>query len=166
MKKKAVYPGTFDPVTNGHIDLIKRGMRLFDLLVVAVAANPQKPTLFTLDERIHFIKTATADLPSVRVEPFDTLLVDFLRQQHTHVVMRGVRAVSDFEYEFQMALMNRNLDAEMETVFLMPSEQYSYLSSRIIKEVAAYGGELKGLVPERVREGLRQRFEQSTRGEP
>ncbi|TLY37157.1 MAG: pantetheine-phosphate adenylyltransferase, partial [Nitrospirae bacterium] len=141
-----VYPGTFDPITNGHVDLINRGLRLFDKIYVAVAANPQKHPVLALDERVELVRLATKETPRVEVEPFHGLLVDFVRQRGAHAVIRGLRAVSDFEFELQMALMNRNLDQSVETVFLMPSQEYIYLTSTIIKEVARLGGDLAGLV--------------------
>ncbi|HZI92896.1 MAG TPA: pantetheine-phosphate adenylyltransferase [Patescibacteria group bacterium] len=143
----AVYPGTFDPITNGHLDLIQRGSRLFDLVIVAILGNPEKAPLFTVEERARLIRESVLTLPNVRVETFEGLLVDYVRSRGAQVIVRGLRAVSDFEYEFQMALMNRRLDTEVETVFMMPAEAYSYLSSRLVKEVAALGGDVSGLVP-------------------
>ncbi len=144
--KIGVYPGTFDPITNGHVDLIARSRRLFDKVHVAIAANPQKHPALTLEERVELVRVAAKDLPHVEVEPFHGLLVDFVRERGAHAVIRGLRAVSDFEFELQMALMNRNLDQSVETVFLMPSQEYIYLTSTIIKEVARLGGDLTGLV--------------------
>ena len=144
--KIGVYPGTFDPITNGHVDLIARSLRLFDKVYVAIAANPQKHPVLTLEERVEMVRLATKELPHVEVEPFRGLLVDFVRERGDHAVIRGLRAVSDFEFELQMALMNRNLDQSVETVFLMPSQEYIYLTSTIIKEVARLGGDLTGLV--------------------
>ncbi len=141
-----VYPGTFDPITNGHVDLISRSLRLFDKVYVAVAANPQKHPVLTLEERVEMVRVATKELSHVEIAPFHGLLVDFVRERGAHAVIRGLRAVSDFEFELQMALMNRNLDQSVETVFLMPSQEYIYLTSTIIKEVARLGGDLAGLV--------------------
>lgn len=141
-----VYPGTFDPITNGHVDLITRSLNLFDTVFVAVASNPQKHPVFDLPDRVEMVRLVTKDLPNVTVESFNGLLVDFLRDRGAHTIIRGLRAVSDFEFELQMALMNRNLDQSAETVFLMPSQEYIYLTSTIIKEVARLGGDLKGLV--------------------
>jgi len=159
--KIGVYPGTFDPMTNGHVDLITRSLRLFDRVYVAVALNPQKHPVFDLDERVEMVRIATKDLPHVEVEPFHGLLVQYARERGAHAIIRGLRAVSDFELELQVALMNRNLDASAETVFLMPSQEYIYLTSTIIKEVARHGGDLKDLLhPEiarRVSEKLRGR---------
>lgn len=145
--KSAVYPGTFDPITNGHIDIIKRSLRIFDRVVIAVAPNPKKTPLFDINERIFMIEEATKGMKNVEIEPFEGLLVDYIRQKGAIAIIRGLRAVSDFEYEFQMALMNRKLSDTIETVFMMPSEEYSYLTSSLIKEVASYGGEVKDLVP-------------------
>jgi len=144
--KIGVYPGTFDPITNGHVDLITRSLRLFDRVYVAVALNPQKHPVFDLDERVEMVRVATKDLPHVEVEPFHGLLVQFVRERGAHAIIRGLRAVSDFEFELQVALMNRNLDPSAETVFLMPSQEYIYLTSTIIKEVARFGGDLKDLL--------------------
>lgn len=144
--KIGVYPGTFDPITNGHVDLIARSLRLFDKVYVAIAANPQKHPVLTLEERVEMVRVAAKELPHVEIEPFHGLLVDFVRERGAHAIIRGLRAVSDFEFELQMALMNRNLDQSVETVFLMPSQEYIYLTSTIIKEVARLGGDLTGLV--------------------
>jgi pantetheine-phosphate adenylyltransferase len=158
-----VYPGTFDPITNGHVDLINRGLRLFDKIYVAVAANPQKHPVLTLEERVELVRLATKEIPRVEVEPFHGLLVDFVRQRGAHTVIRGLRAVSDFELELQMALMNRNLDESVETVFLMPSQEYIYLTSTIIKEVARLGGDLAGLVHPEIARRLRERLRDAAR---
>lgn len=158
MAKHAVYPGTFDPITNGHIDLIRRSLRIFDTVTIAVAPNPQKAPLFPLPERLEMIREAVREFDGVFVESFDGLLVDYVRKRGAVAIIRGLRAVSDFEYELQMALMNRRLDAEIETVFLMPSEEYSYLTSTILKTVANLGGDVKGLVPPIIEERLRERF--------
>ena len=157
MKVTAVYPGTFDPVTNGHLDIIGRGVRLFDEIIVAILKNADKEALLPLGERLEILKTAVAGLPNVRVESFDGLLVDYVRTCGAQAIVRGLRALSDFEYEFQMALMNRRLGPDIETVFMMPSEAYSYVSSRLVKEVARLGGDVSGLVPREVVDRLRAR---------
>ncbi|HKY33271.1 MAG TPA: pantetheine-phosphate adenylyltransferase [Candidatus Polarisedimenticolia bacterium] len=154
----AVYPGTFDPITNGHLDIIQRGSRLFDRVVVAVLENPDKDPLFSVPDRVRLIREAVSPMKNVGVETFSGLLVDCVRACGAHVIVRGLRAISDFEYEFQMALMNRRLDPEVETVFMMPAEAYSYLSSRLVKEVAALGGDVSGLVPEAVARAVAGRF--------
>ena len=155
---RAVYPGSFDPLTNGHLDLIERSLRIFDELVVAVVTNPAKTAMFSDDERIDMIRESTRHLREIEIVVFDGLLVDLVLRVGARAVVRGIRAVSDFEYEFQMALMNRKLREEIETVFLMPHEAYSYISSRLIKEVAGYGGSVKGLVPVGVEQRLRDKF--------
>lgn len=156
--KIAVYPGTFDPITNGHIDIIRRSLKLFDRVVIAVAPNPKKAPLFDINDRIFMISEASKDIGDIEVEPFDGLLVEYTRNKGADAIIRGLRAMSDFEYEFQMALMNRKLSETIETVFLMPSEEYSYLTSSLIKEVASYGGEIKDLVPSVVVKRLRDYF--------
>ena len=153
----AVCPGSFDPLTNGHVDIIERGSRIFDRVVVAVALNAEKTPLFSIDERIAMIRDVFRDTPSVEVDTFDGLLVEYARRKGARALLRGLRAVSDFEYEFQMALMNRRLDHDLETVFMMPAEQYTYTSSRLIKEVFMLGGEVGGLVPPSVEERLRKK---------
>ncbi|MGA9564493.1 MAG: pantetheine-phosphate adenylyltransferase [Candidatus Korobacteraceae bacterium] len=154
----AIYPGSFDPVTNGHLDLINRGCKLFDRLIVAIARNPQKDdSLFSLEERIEMLKAMTADLENVTVDSFDGLLMTYCIRKNANAVLRGIRAVSDYEFELQMALMNRKIEPRVETVFMMPAEKYSYLSSRIVREIAAFGGPLAGLVPELVEEHLRRK---------
>lgn len=160
MKRTAIYPGTFDPITNGHVDLVKRGLRIFDEIIVAVAKNPKKAPLFTLKERVMMAKEAVKELGAVKVEPFDGLLIDYSKTKGVGAIIRGLRAVSDFEYELQMALMNRKLDSSIETVFMMPSEEYSYLTSSIVKEVASLNGSTKGLVPEIVEKELKKKFRQ------
>jgi pantetheine-phosphate adenylyltransferase len=147
MPVTAVYPGTFDPFTNGHGDLLRRAARLFPRLILAVARNPQKSPLFTLEERLAIARQAIGDLREVEVDTFDMLTVDYVRSKGAQVIVRGVRAVSDFEFEFAMALMNRKIDEEIETVFLMPSQSYTYLSSRLVKEVALLGGNVDDFVP-------------------
>ena len=158
MKRIAVYPGTFDPVTNGHIDLVERSRRIFDVVLVAVAENPKKAPLFSLEERIAMLKRVTAKHKNVVIEGFDGLLVDYVKQKKAVGIIRGLRAVSDFEYEMQMALMNRRLDSDIETVFLMPNEEYSFITSTIVKEAASYGGDVSSLVPSLVVEKLRKKF--------
>ena len=149
-----IYPGSFDPVTNGHLDLIHRGARIFDELVVAILRNPEKNPLFTVPERREMLEAMTRNLPNVRIDEFEGLMVDYARSKGAVAVMRGIRAISDYEYEFQMALMNRKLDPNLETIFMMPAEKFSYLSSRLVKEVARLGGSVEGLVPEMVAERL------------
>jgi pantetheine-phosphate adenylyltransferase len=157
MTKKAVYPGTFDPFTNGHIDILERAIRIFAEVIVAVAANPEKSPLFSLEERMAIIRDAIKGMQGVSVDTFDCLLVDYVQSQGAQVVIRGIRAVSDFEYEFQMALMNRRLSQGIETVFLMPHEAYSYLSARLVKEIALLGGDVSGLVPPLAERLLKER---------
>ena len=151
----AVYPGTFDPLTNGHVDIISRGARLFDRIVVAILINAEKAPLFAMDERVEIAREVFKDQRNVEIDTFDGLLVDYVERRHAQVVVRGLRAVSDFEFEFQMALMNHRLNPTIDTVFMMPAEQYTYISSRLIKEVFALGGRVHGLVPEVVEERLR-----------
>ena len=154
----AIYPGTFDPITNGHLDIIERGSRLFDQVIVAILGNVEKAPLFTLPERVRLIRESVSSLSNVQVEAFKGLLVDYVRARGAHVIVRGLRAISDFEYEFQMALMNRRLDPEVETVFMMPAEAYSYLSSRLVKEVASLSGDVSGLVPPPVARAISKRL--------
>jgi len=151
----AIYPGSFDPVTNGHLDLIERGTKIFDRLIVGVLRNLEKDPLFPLAERLEMLRETTRAWPSVEVDVFDGLLVDYARQRNARVILRGIRAVSDYEYELQMALMNRKLESQIETVFMMPAEAYSYLSSRLVREIARLGGSLEGLVPPVVEQRLR-----------
>ena len=153
----AVYPGSFDPITNGHVDIIERGLKVFDRVLVAVLKNPKKRPLFTTKERVKMIQEIFASNPKVEVRAFDGLLVDFARAQGTPVVIRGLRAISDFEYEFQMALMNRSLAPDIETFFMMPSVHYSFLSSNLVREVAGLGGSVEGLVPGPIARKLRGR---------
>ena len=155
MSTLAVYPGSFDPLTNGHVDIISRGARLFDRIVVAILINAEKAPLFSMDERVEIAREVFKDQRNVEVDTFDGLLVDYVERRRAQVVVRGLRAVSDFEFEFRMALMNHRLNPTIDTVFMMPAEQYTYISSRLIKEVFALGGRVHGLVPEVVEERLR-----------
>ncbi|MDP8262584.1 MAG: pantetheine-phosphate adenylyltransferase [Candidatus Ancaeobacter aquaticus] len=152
--KKALYPGSFDPVTHGHVDVIRRAVKIFDGLILAVANNPTKKPLFSLDERVEMIKSVTSNIEGIEIDTFDGLLVDFVAHKKASVVVRGLRSMSDFEYEFQMALTNRKLSEEIETIFLMSGEQYSYMSSRAIKEIAELGGDVSKFVPAEVAEKL------------
>lgn len=158
MSVKALYPGTFDPPTNGHIDLIQRGSLLFEHLTVAILINPVKNPLFTVEERVEMLREATADLDNVSVATFNGLMVDFARNLGCSAVLRGIRAISDYEHEFQMALMNRRLAPEIETVFLQPAGRYSFISSRMLKEVFSFGGDVTGLVPSNVLKRLHSRI--------
>jgi pantetheine-phosphate adenylyltransferase len=157
MAVKALYPGTFDPPTNGHIDLIHRGSLLFDHLLVAALVNPAKSPMFTLDERLEMLREVTAGIPNVSIGTFNGLMVDFAQQQGCSAVLRGIRAISDYEYEFQMALMNRRLAPEIETVFLQPAGRYSFVSSRMLKEISSLGGDVTGLLPPTVLRRMRAR---------
>jgi pantetheine-phosphate adenylyltransferase len=151
----AIYPGSFDPVTNGHLDLIERASKIFGRLIVSVLRNTEKAPMFTLNERVEMLREATQPFPGVEVDTFDGLLVDYARKLGSHVILRGIRAVSDYEYELQMALMNRRLEPELETVFMLPAVEYSYLSSHLVRELATLGGSLNGLVPPAVERRLR-----------
>ncbi len=153
----AVYPGSFDPLTNGHVDIVSRGARLFDRIVVAILVNAEKAPLFSMDERVEIARKVFAPFANVEVDTFDGLLVDYVERRQAQVIVRGLRAVSDFEFEFQMALMNQHLRPSIETVFMMPAEKYTYLSSRLIKEVFSLGGRVNGLVPDLVEERLRDK---------
>lgn len=158
--KIGVYPGTFDPITNGHLDVIRRALKIFDELIVAIAVTGyRKNPLFTIEERLHFIKSTTADLKNLKVEAFDGLLINFVRQKGAVAIIRGLRAVSDFEFELQLAHANRRLYRDIETVFLMPSEEFSFLSSSLVKEIAYFGGSVKSLVPPVVEKALRKKFQ-------
>jgi len=156
MSTLAVYPGSFDPLTNGHVDIIDRGARLFDRIIVAIAVNAEKSPMFTMAERVDIVRAVFKDRPNVEVDTFEGLLVNYVARRKANVIVRGLRAVSDFEYEMQMALMNRELAGTLETVFMMPAAQYSFISSRLIKEVFALGGKVHGLVPELVEKRLRE----------
>ena len=160
---KAIYPGTFDPLTNGHLDLIARGAKIVDQLVVGVLSNSQKHPLFSVPERVEMIEEATRGIGNVSVTMFDGLLVDFAQREQAQAVLRGIRAISDYEYEVQMAMMNRRLAPGLETIFMMPHEKYSYVSSRLVKEVFRLGGAVDGLVPELVLARLRARVEPERR---
>jgi pantetheine-phosphate adenylyltransferase len=157
-RRVAIYPGSFDPLTNGHLAIIQRGLKLFPGLVVAVANNPAKQPLFTHDQRMELIREAIKADPRVEIDTFDGLLTDYAKKRGVHTVLRGLRAVSDFEYEFQLANMNRKLDPEFESVFVMTGEDYFYVSSRFVREVAMFHGDVSGLVPPNVAEALRRRF--------
>ncbi|RPJ72552.1 MAG: pantetheine-phosphate adenylyltransferase [Desulfobacteraceae bacterium] len=158
MEHVAIYPGSFDPVTNGHLDLIHRGLKIFDRVIVAILKNPKKQFLFTLDERLEMLRASLNGAPQVEVDTFEGLLVDYAVQRGARAVLRGLRALSDFEYEFQMALMNRRLNREIQTVFLMTGMRWIYTSSSIIKEAAQFGGDVKGMVPAVVNERLIAKF--------
>ena len=160
MKKvTAIYPGSFDPPTNGHLDLIERGSHIFDELVVAILRNAEKTPLFSVGERRTMLEELTSDFKNVRVDVFDGLTVDYAARVKASAVLRGIRALSDYEYELQMAMMNRKLRPDLETVFMMPAEQYSYLSSRLVREVARLGGDISGLVPEIVERRLKEKLD-------
>lgn len=159
----AIYPGTFDPVTNGHLDLIQRGSKIFDQLIVSVLVNAEKDPLFTLDERLEMLREFTAHYDNVKVDTFGGLLVDYARQVNANALLRGIRAISDYEYELQMALMNRKLFPELETVFMMPAVSYSFVSSRLVKEIARLGGSVTGLVPKAVEERLHNKVNGKSR---
>jgi len=158
MSKIAIYPGSFDPITNGHINIIERSLLIFDKLVIAVAINASKNALFTLEERVAMIKEATRNNPHVIIDSFEGLLADYVAEQNINVIVRGLRALSDFEYEFQMTFMNRKLNRHVETIFMMTGLRWFYVNSRIIKEVAVAGGSVKGLVPDVVCERLREKY--------
>jgi pantetheine-phosphate adenylyltransferase len=156
--RRAIYPGSFDPVTNGHLDVIERARKLFDEVIVAVAHNDEKQALFSLQERLDLLQETAAKIDNVRITQLDGLLVEFAATQKATAVIRGLRAVSDFEFEFQMALMNRKLEASVETIFLMPKEEFTYLSSRLVKEIARLGGDVSSFVPPAVAKALGKKF--------
>lgn len=158
MGKVAVYPGSFDPITNGHVDIINRGLRIFDKIIIAIGNNPTKSALFTVEERIETIRQLIGDNPKLEVGSYTGLLVDYLETVDATVILRGLRAMSDFEYEFQLALINRRLDRQVETVFLMTGSKWFYCNSRIIKEAASFGGSVRGLVPDDVLQLLKEKF--------
>ena len=153
-----IYPGSFDPVTNGHLDLIERGRRIFDQLEIAILTNIEKDPLFTIEERVEMLREVTGGMPNVSVDTFSGLLVDYAKRKHAKAILRGIRAFSDYEYELQMALMNRKLEPTVETVFLMPAESYTYVSSRLVKEVLLLGGPVKNLVPPAVERRLQEKI--------
>jgi pantetheine-phosphate adenylyltransferase len=158
MGKIAVYPGSFDPITNGHIDIIQRGLEIFDGVIVAIADNAQKKSLFTIEERVEMANIALHELPDIVVESFRGLLVDYVEKTNASVILRGLRATSDFEYEFQMAHMNKSLNKKLDTLFMMTGRDYFFISSRTVKEVAGLGGDVNGLVPNVVAERLEKKF--------
>ena len=164
MKRIAVYPGTFDPVTNGHLDIVHRAARQFDRLIIAILNNQDKEPMFDLEERIRLLEDSVKDLDNVEVDSFDGLLVDYARRIKASVILRGIRALSDFEYEMQMAMMNRRLEPDLEAVFLLPSEEYSFVSSRLVREVAALGGSVDDLVPPNIATALARRLGQNRSG--
>jgi len=161
MKRTAIYPGSFDPLTNGHLDVIQRAAKLFDHVIVAVAENESKQPLFTLAERVALVKQAVTKLPNVETDSFSTLLVEYVAAQKAQAIVRGLRAVSDFEFEFQLALMNRKLDESIETIFMMPKDTYTFLSSRIVKEIARLGGDVRSFVPPNVQIALKKKLKQA-----
>ncbi len=158
MKRTAIYPGSFDPLTNGHLDVIQRAAKLFDRVIVAVAENEGKQPLFTLTERVALVKQAVTKLPNVETDSFDCLLVEYVAARKAQAIVRGLRAVSDFEFEFQLALMNRKLDESIETIFMMPKDTYTFLSSRIVKEIARLGGDVRTFVPPNVQSALKKKL--------
>ncbi len=158
MSKIAIYPGTFDPITNGHIDLVQRTLKIFDKVIIAVAPSQKKEPLFPIEERLELIRESVKGFKGASVGDFNRLLVDYAKSKESIAIIRGLRAVSDFEYELQMALMNRRLNANIETVFMMPSEEYTFLSSTMVKEVASFGGVVTGLVPDMVEKALKNKF--------
>jgi len=155
----AIYPGSFDPPTNGHLDLIQRGSKMFEELVVAILRNSEKSPMFSVAERLEMLRSLTADLKNVRIDTFNGLMVEYAKSIDAVCILRGIRAISDYEYELQMALMNRKLEPTLETVFMMPADKYSYVSSRLVREVAQAGGPVKGLVPEVVEQKLREKLD-------
>jgi pantetheine-phosphate adenylyltransferase len=160
-KRRAVYPGSFDPITSGHVDIIQRGLKIFDEILVAVLENPKKEALFSTQERIDMIQDFFVGHRNIEVKAFDGLLVKFAKNNNANIVIRGLRAISDFEYEFQMALMNMKLDPEIETLFMMPNLSYSFLSSKLVKEIFMLGGALKDLVPAQVEKKLKEKFKRT-----
>jgi pantetheine-phosphate adenylyltransferase len=159
MKEKiAIYPGTFDPITNGHLSVLNRALKIFDKLIIAILTNPQKTPLFSVEERIEMIRTSVQDTPNIEVESFDGLLVDYVSKKNSNIILKGLRAMSDFEYEFQMALMNRKLNRNIQSVFLMTDYKWFYTSSTIIKEAARFGGDITGLAPPIVCQKLQEKF--------
>ena len=161
MQRTAIYPGSFDPVTNGHMDIVERGAKLFDKIIVVILHNPKKKTLFTVEERIEMLKTTFKDLPNIEIETDDGLTVNFASKQNAIAILRGIRAISDFDFEFQLALMNRKLNRAVQTVFLMTGHRWTFISSSIIKEAAQFGGDINGLVPPVVEQKLLEKFDSS-----
>jgi pantetheine-phosphate adenylyltransferase len=163
--RRAIYPGSFDPVTNGHLDIIARGCKLFDEIIIAILVNPEKRSLFSIDERREMLTDVLSEIECgecrLRVEDFQGLLVEYAVRREADAIVRGIRAISDYEYELQMALMNRRLEPRIETVFMMPAEAYSYLSSRLVKEVAALGASVEGLVPKRIEDRMKEKFKRT-----
>ncbi|MBE2286863.1 MAG: pantetheine-phosphate adenylyltransferase [Prosthecobacter sp.] len=157
--RRAIYPGSFDPITNGHLDVLQRAAGIFDRLIIAVARDNAKQSLFSVDERVELIRCATAEISGIEVVPFEGLLVNFARQNQACALVRGLRAVSDFEFEFQLALMNRKLEPNLETLFLMPREEYTYISSRLVKEICRLGGHVEQFVPPNVATALRNKLQ-------
>ena len=162
MKRTAIYPGSFDPVTNGHIDIVERGLKLFDRIIVAILVNPSKESLFSVDERIEMLKESLKRFPNVEIDTFGGLTVDYGVKRKAHAILRGMRAISDFEYEFQLALINRKLNREIQTVFLMTSLRWLYISSSIIKEAAQFRGDINGMVPPVVQKMLKKKLNLSS----
>lgn len=160
---KAVYPGSFDPVTSGHVDVIERAARVFDELIVSVAVNLDKKPMFSVPERVDFLRDACKHLPNVQVDYFHGLLVNYVQAKHAKVIIKGLRAISDFEFEFQMALMNKRLEETVETLFMMTSAEYLFLSSRLVKELAEFGSSIEGLVPKSVEESIKEKIKQQAR---
>ncbi len=158
MEKVAIYPGSFDPITNGHIDMVERGLRLFDKIIVCIMCNPGKETLFTIKERLEMIRESLKKFPNIEIDSFDGLLVDYGAKRNANAILRGMRAVSDFEHEFQLALMNRKLNRKIQTVFLMTGFRWIFTSSSIIKEAASFGGDVTGMVPPIVNQKLKEKF--------
>ncbi len=163
MQRIAIYPGSFDPVTNGHLDIIERGCKLFDYIIVAILHNPNKQFLFTVEERIEMLESCVKDIPNVETDFYNGLLVDYAKKRKAQAILRGIRAVSDFEYEFQMALMNRRLNRNIQTVSLMTGLRWIFTSSSIIKEAAKFGGDISGMVPQLVEQKLKEKFSQNTK---
>jgi pantetheine-phosphate adenylyltransferase len=161
--RRAVYPGSFDPLTNGHLDVIERAARLFDEVIVAIAKNESKHPLFTQEERLKLVRRCIKHLPNVKADSFDCLLVDYAESRSAQVIVRGLRAISDFEFKFQLALMNRKLNEKVETIFMMPKDTYTFLSSRIIKEIARLGGDVSAFVPENVKRALAEKIASTAR---
>ena len=161
--RSAIYPGTFDPITNGHFDLMKRSLKVVDKLVIAIAENPAKHPLFTIEERVDLVKKTTEGIPAIEVLPFDNLLIEFCEDMSIHIVIRGLRAISDFEFELQMSQMNRKMDENIETLFLMPSEEYTFVSSHLVKEFASFGADVSAHAPPPVVEALAAKYQQMVR---